>query len=125
MKTRRNNCSSRKGCGCGNTLFGKIGGGTSAPTPPTLYRGGYKPTKKNLNTLRRWKRGESIGFTATSSLKAKGLIPRTSKGMKGKYVVSAKYRGKHVPPSSMAGGGCGCSQRTVAPYNALLGTVKI
>lgn len=108
MKTRRNNCRSRKGCGCGNTLFGKIGGNP-------FHTGGYKPTKKNLETLRRWKRGLSIGFTATSSLKAKGLIPRTSKGMKGKYVVSAKYRG----------GGCGCSQRTVAPYNALLGTVKI
>ena len=56
-------------------------------------RGGYKATKKNLNTLRRWRRGESIGFTATSSLKAKGLIPRTSAALKGKYVVSQKYRG--------------------------------
>ncbi len=82
MKTRRNNCSSRKGCGCGNKLFGKIGGS----------QGGYKPTKKNLETLRRWRRGESIGFTATSSLKAKGLIPRTSKALKGKKVVSAKYK---------------------------------
>ncbi len=103
MKTRRNNCSSRRGCGCGNQLFGKIGG---------LRRqggglGGYKPTKKNLETLKRWRRGESIGFTATSSLKAKGLIPRTSKALKGKKVVSAKYKG----------GGCGCSQRTVLPYN--------
>jgi hypothetical protein len=90
MKTRRNNCSSRRGCGCGNQLFGKIGGTRKSANP--FHMGGYKPTKKNLNTLRRWKRGESIGFTATSSLKAKGLIPRTSKGMKGKYVVSAKYR---------------------------------
>lgn len=57
--------------------------------------GGYKPTKKNLNTLRRWRRGESIGFTATSSLKAKGLIPRTSAALKGKYVVSAKYARQH------------------------------
>jgi hypothetical protein len=96
MKTRRNNCSSRKGCGCGNKLFGKIGGS----------KGGYKPTKKNLETLRRWRRGESIGFTATSSLKAKGLIPRTSRALKGKKVVSAKYKG----------GGCGCSgNRNVAP----------
>lgn len=69
------------GCGCGNSLFGTIG-----------RRGGYKPTKKNLETLRRYKRGESIGFTATSSLKAKGLIPRTSAALKGKYVVSQKYR---------------------------------
>ena len=69
------------GCGCGNTLFGTIG-----------RRGGYRATKKNLETLRRYKRGESIGFTATSSLKAKGLLPRTSAALKGKYVVSPKYR---------------------------------
>lgn len=132
MKTRRNNCSSRKGCGCGNQLFGKIGGGTSAPTPPTVYRagarganpfytdglrrqGGYKPTKKNLETLRRWKRGLSIGFTATSSLKAKGLIPRTGKGQKGMYVVSSKYRGGQK--AVQKGSGCGCSgARNVLPY---------
>ncbi len=101
MKTRRNNCRSRRGCGCGNSLFGKIGGTRKSVNP--FYTGGYKPTKKNLETLRRWKRGESIGFTATSSLKAKGLIPRTGKGQKGKYIVSAKYRG----------GGCGCSQRAM------------
>lgn len=57
-----------------------------------LMRGGYKATKRNRNLLRRWKRGESIGFTATSSLKAKGLIPRTSKKNRGKYVVSKKYQ---------------------------------
>ncbi len=94
-RRQRNNCSIRKGCGCGNQLFGKIGG--------------YKPTKKNLETLRRWHRGESIGFTATSSLKAKGLIPRTSRALKGKKVVSAKYKRR--------GGGCGCSQRQVLPFN--------
>ncbi len=68
------------GCGCANKSLGYIG------------RAGYRPTKKNLKTLRRWRRGESIGFTATSSLKAKGLIPRTSKQNKGKKIVSAKYR---------------------------------
>lgn len=52
------------------------------------YRGGYKATKKNLKYLRKWKRGESIGFTMRSSLKAKGLIPRAN----GKKRVSAKYR---------------------------------
>lgn len=52
----------------------------------------YRPTRKNLQTLRRWKRGESIGFTLTSSLKAKGLIPRTSKTLRGKKVVSEKYK---------------------------------
>ncbi len=62
------------GCGCG------------------LRRGGYRPTKKNLNALKKWRKGQSIGFTMTSSLKAKGLIPRTSKKNRGKKVVSAKYK---------------------------------
>jgi hypothetical protein len=64
------------GCGCGAGLF----------------KGGYRPTKKNLKYLKKWKRGESIGFTMTASLKAKGLIPRTSRKQKGKRVVSRKYR---------------------------------
>ena len=51
--------------------------------------GGYRPTKRNLTYLRKWHRGESIGFTMRSSLKAKGLIPRSN----GTYKVSAKYRG--------------------------------
>lgn len=58
----------------------------------SAWKGGYRPTKKNLNTLKRWKRGESIGFTQTASLKAKGLIPRTSRKYRGKKVVSAKYK---------------------------------
>ena len=63
------------GCGCG------------------LPRGGsYRPTKKNLKALKKWRKGQSIGFTMTSSLKAKGLIPRTSKKQRGKKVVSAKYK---------------------------------
>ena len=61
------------GCGCG-------------------LRGGYRPTKKNLAALKRWRKGQSIGFTMTSSLKAKGLIPRSSRKHKGKKVVSAKYK---------------------------------
>ena len=48
----------------------------------------YKPTAKNLKYLRKWKRGESIGFTMRSSLKAKGLIPRSN----GTYRVSDKYK---------------------------------
>lgn len=57
--------------------FGKpVGGGT------------YRPTKRNLKYLKKWKRGESIGFTMRSSLKAKGLIPRAN----GKYKVSPKYQ---------------------------------
>lgn len=50
--------------------------------------GGYRPTKRNLKYLKKWKRGESIGFTMRSSLKAKGLIPRAN----GTKRVSAKYR---------------------------------
>lgn len=73
------------GCGCGGPLF-QTGGATRK------RRGGYRPTKKNLKYLNKWRKGESIGFTMTSSLKAKGLIPRTSKTMKGKKVVSRKYR---------------------------------
>jgi hypothetical protein len=77
LKQRKQRKQKGAGCSCGNTILGKIGG--------------YKPTNKNLTTLRRYRRGESIGFTATSSLKAKGLIPRTSAKNKGKYIVSPKY----------------------------------
>jgi hypothetical protein len=61
---------------------------------PCDLRGGYRATKRNRALLRRWKRGERIGFTATSSLKAKGLIPRTSKKYAGKKIVSVKYTRK-------------------------------
>jgi hypothetical protein len=54
--------------------------------------GGYKATRKNRNLVRRYKKGESIGFTATASLKAKGLIPRTSRKFRGKKVVGPKYK---------------------------------
>ena len=79
-------------------LQAKLRGGNVGPSHPTkgagcgCLKGGYKPTKKNLNALKRWKRGESIGFTQTASLKAKGLIPRTSRKYRGKKVVSAKYK---------------------------------
>jgi hypothetical protein len=58
----------------------------------TRRGGAYRPTKKNLKALKKWRKGQSIGFTMTSSLKAKGLIPRTSKKHRGKKVKSAKYR---------------------------------
>jgi hypothetical protein len=54
--------------------------------------GGYRATKKNRALVKRWRRGESIGFTATASLKAKGLIPRTSRKNRGKKVLGPKYR---------------------------------
>ena len=78
------------GCGCGARR-----GGANYGEPMYLQarlRGGYRPTKKNLKALKRWRKGQSIGFTMTSSLKAKGLIPRTSRKHKGKKVVSAKYK---------------------------------
>jgi hypothetical protein len=51
----------------------------------------YKATNKDMLIYAAWLRGEKIGFTQTASLKAKGLIPRTSKTMRGKRVVSKKY----------------------------------
>jgi hypothetical protein len=83
-----------------NNLNGKIVGGKSAAKAvalePTLVgglcscmlKGGYKPTKRNLFYLNKWKKGKSIGFTMKSSLKAKGLIPRSN----GTYKVSNKYK---------------------------------
>ena len=61
----------------------------AAPQGPIML-GGYKPTQRNLKYLKKWRRGESIGFTMQSSLKAKGLIPRSN----GTYKVSPKYRSK-------------------------------
>jgi len=49
----------------------------------------YRVTRKNRNTLRKYKAGKSIGFTARASLKAKGLIPRSN----GRYVLGPKYSG--------------------------------
>jgi hypothetical protein len=65
----------------------KRGGACPCMTTP-LITGGYKPTKRNLKYLKKWKKGESIGFTMRSSLKAKGLIPRAN----GTKRVSSKYR---------------------------------
>ena len=42
-----------------------------------------------MKYLKKYKQGKSIGFTMRSSLKAKGLIPRSN----GTYKVSKKYRG--------------------------------
>jgi hypothetical protein len=59
---------------------------------PCLTLGGYRATRKNRDLLKRYKKGESIGFTATASLKAKGLIPRTSRKLRGKKVLGSKYK---------------------------------
>ena len=90
-------------------LFPKFGGGLAfykrktrkrrggacacqaAPQGPIMLGAArYKPTVRNLKYLKKWRRGESIGFTMRSSLKAKGLIPRSN----GTYKVSPKYRSK-------------------------------
>ena len=55
----------------------------------SLRVGGYKATQKNRNTLRKYKAGKSIGFTARASLKAKGILPRSN----GRYVLGPKYSG--------------------------------
>jgi len=52
------------------------------------HASGYNDKK----LLAKWKAGKSIGFTATAHLKAVGLIPRTSKTMRGKKVKGPKYR---------------------------------
>lgn len=58
----------------------------------THLNGGYRATARNRYYLRRWKQGKSIGFTMRSSLKAKGLIPRSN----GTYKVSDKYKVRHT-----------------------------
>jgi hypothetical protein len=57
-----------------------------------IKKGGYTATARNKYYLKKYRRGNSIGFTMKASLKAKGLLPRTSKNMRGKKMVSAKYR---------------------------------
>jgi hypothetical protein len=54
--------------------------------------GGYRATAKNRAMLRRYRAGKSIGFTGIASLKAKGLLARTSKKNLGKKIVGPKYR---------------------------------
>jgi len=52
-------------------------------------QGGYKPTQKDRNMLRKYKAGKSIGFTGKASLKAKGMLPRSN----GTYKLGPKYSG--------------------------------
>jgi hypothetical protein len=54
--------------------------------------GGYKATRRNKRMLRAYKAGRA-GFTMKASLKAKGMIPRTSGKYRGKYVLGPKYSG--------------------------------
>jgi hypothetical protein len=49
----------------------------------------YVPTAEDKIALRKYKAGKSIGFTKVASLKAKGLLPRSS----GMYILGPKYSG--------------------------------
>ena len=84
-RTRKQNGA---GCPCSGKLFSGGGG----PLRRNGYSGGYKATRRNRMLLAKLRRGESIGFTATASLKSKGLIPRTSRKFRGKKVVGSKYK---------------------------------
>ena len=49
----------------------------------------YVATAEDKIALRKYKAGKSIGFTKVASLKAKGLLPRSS----GMYILGPKYSG--------------------------------
>lgn len=70
-----------------------VGGGANQGGYRATPLGGYRATRRNRAMLRAYKRGKSIGFTGVASLKAKGLLPRTSGKYRGKYVLGPKYSG--------------------------------
>lgn len=71
------------GCGCGMPL---TGGGL------VFANGGYRMTARNRKYLKKYRAGKPIGFTMRASLKAKGLIPRTSRKLRGRKVLGPKYK---------------------------------
>ncbi len=68
------------GCGC-------------SKAPLTNLYGGYRATRKDKNLYKKFKKGKSIGFTGRSSLKAKGILPRSN----GRYILGPKYSGTGKP----------------------------
>ena len=74
------------GCGCGLPMGGGGGGGL------VFANGGYRMTARNRKYLKKYRAGKPIGFTMRASLKAKGLIPRTSRKNRGRKVVGPKYK---------------------------------
>jgi len=80
------------GCGCGMPLTGggnqQAGGGAGL----VFANGGYRMTARNRKYLKKYRAGKPIGFTMRASLKAKGLIPRTSRKFRGRKVVGPKYK---------------------------------
>jgi hypothetical protein len=73
------------GCGCGMPL---TGGGAGL----VFANGGYRMTARNRKYLKKYRAGKPIGFTMRASLKAKGLIPRTSRKLRGRKVLGSKYK---------------------------------
>lgn len=55
--------------------------------PKSVRKSPFRTMTRVKEAERKYKRGESIGFTATSSLKSMGRIPRSS----GCYVLGEKY----------------------------------
>jgi hypothetical protein len=80
------------GCGCGAGGAGGVSPATAGWLAAGGARGGYRATRKNKALLAKLRRGGRIGFTATASLKAKGLLPRTSRKYGGKKILGPKYR---------------------------------
>ena len=70
-----------------------------------VARSPFKTMKRAQASLKAWKEGRPIGFTATSSLKSMGKIPRAS----GKYELGEKYErinahgGAHRVPKKYEG----------------------
>ena len=86
-----NSCDSTPGCPKPVTSGGSNKAISNKPFSINIERVKISPFK-NINsvkhTLKKWKKNKkSIGFTAKSSLKSMGLIPRTS----GKYQLGNKY----------------------------------
>lgn len=52
-----------------------------------VARSPFRTLQRAKQTLKNYKRGKSIGFTAKSSLKSMGILPRAS----GCYVLGSKY----------------------------------
>lgn len=82
-----------KQAGGGNQQAGgsnqQAGGGCGCGLPMS---GGYRATARNRMYLKKFRAGKSIGFTMLASLKAKGLIPRTSRKNRGRKVLGPKYK---------------------------------
>jgi hypothetical protein len=53
----------------------------------------FRPTLNDMQMLCSFMKGKSIGFSAKASLKAKGLLPRSS----GQYILGPKYSGTGKP----------------------------